>query len=421
MKLHRALRSLAFLALCAVAPLASGCSGDSGQSTDDITDVNHTNVERQSIGNCWIYAEASWAESMNLSATGKAFDISQSYWTYWHWFDQITNGEVSGEIETGGGFDVAREIVLDRGLMAETSFVKEDSTSEMSQRQHDALATINTELKTGRLKDASSRANGTLVRTVLDQAWQLTGSVTSRLTKVFGADGQKTFRTGASNKGATSIIKPSSFKVQYTERLTDPKKPTTKITTLDVAVDEWSEASYPGTGSDSQKRNFMIRMQKAAHDRQPIVITWDVDFNAMENNDPVLKGSFNLKTLKSAGGAGRQGGHMTVLEDYEAVTKMFGTLKAGETLDPTKPADKAKLDAALDPSTTISFIRIKNSWGALRDDRAFAPGFPGYHDLYMDYLNGPITWCPDVETTKTAANCKGSARPLQAMAFPPGY
>ena len=27
-------------------------------------------------------------------------------------------------------------------------------------------------------------------------------------------------------------------------------------------------------------------------------------------------------------------------------------------------------------------------------DRAAAQGFPGYHDLYMDYLNGPITWCP---------------------------
>ena len=38
-----------------------------------------------------------------------------------------------------------------------------------------------------------------------------------------------------------------------------------------------------------------------------MVITWDVDFNAMEGSDPVLRGSFNLTTLKKAGGAGRQG------------------------------------------------------------------------------------------------------------------
>src|SRR5262249_19358714 len=152
------------------------------------------------------------------------------------------------------------------------------------------------------------------------------------------------------------------------------------------------ETAYPTSGSASslasKRRSFQIRVQKALHDRQPVVLTWDVDFNAMENYDPTLRGSFNMTTLKRAGGPGRQGGHMTVLEDYEAVTKDFGTLKAGVTLDPTNAADKAKLDAALLSTTVVKFFRIKNSWGASRDDRAFAANFPGYHDLYMDYLNG---------------------------------
>jgi hypothetical protein len=417
--LKKLLRSLSFASALAFTPLLAGCGGsDVGSDSSDITDVNHTDVERQSIGNCWLYAEASWIESMHLTGTGEKFDISQSYWTYWHWFDQIVAEQVS-EIETGGSFWVAGDIVKQRGVMAEAKFVKEDSTSEMSTRQSSALSAMNTELKTGRLSTASSRRDRALVRKVLDDAWQLTSSVKGQMTKVFGKDYSKTLEdAGASTKG-TSVIAPSAFAVQYTERYSDPKVGTVVDTTLDVALDEWSEASYPS--SDSKRRDFQIRVQRALHDRQPVVITWDVDFNAMEGSDPVLRGSFNLTTLKKVGKAGRQGGHMTVLEDYEAITKEFGTLAAGVTLDPSVPSDKQKLDAALLPSTVIKFLRIKNSWGALRDDRASAPGFPGYHDLYMDYLNGPITWCPDVEGTKSASNCTGKTNPFDNVVLPPGY
>ena len=117
----------------------------------------------------------------------------------------------------------------------------------------------------------------------------------------------------------------------------------------------------------------------------------------------------------------RQGGHMTVMEDYQADTEEFGTLAAGVTLDPENEEDAAKLEAALLPSTTLSFIRIKNSWGGFRDDRASAPGFPGYHDLYLDYLNGPLKWCPDVTATKTDANCTGRQPGLRTVSLPPGY
>ena len=81
-----------------------------------ITDVNHTDVERQSIGNCWLYAQASWVESMHLTATGEAFDTSQSYWTYWHWFDEIKGG-FEDEISTGGNQWTSNALVKKRGLM----------------------------------------------------------------------------------------------------------------------------------------------------------------------------------------------------------------------------------------------------------------------------------------------------------------
>jgi hypothetical protein len=122
--------------------------------------------------------------------------------------------------------------------------------------------------------------------------------------------------------------------------------------------------------------------------------------------------------LGAAGGAGRQGGHMTVLEDYEIETVEFGLLKAGVTLDPANPADAEKLAAALDPSSTLKFLRIKNSWGALRDDRASAPGFPGYHDLHNSYLRGPIAWCSG---DQTGAACRGQETPFSNVVLPPGF
>jgi hypothetical protein len=416
-------RSLLLSAVLAIAPFAVGCVADDsvGSGSSDVTDVNHTDVERQSIGNCWLYAQASWVESMHLSATGVKFDISQSYWTYWHWYEQILEEGIS-EIETGGGFDIASDIVRKRGLITETKFIKEDAVGEMSSRQSSALTKINDELKNGRLKEMSARMDPALVRQVLDEAWALTSSVKGALTKAFGKDGQKTFLDTATTKG-TSIIAPSTFEAQYTERLTNSKAPTVKKTTLDVAMNDWSEAYYPTYGSklDSKRRDFQIRVQKALHDGAPVIITWDVDFNAMESTDATLRGSFNLTTLKKAGKAGRQGGHMTVLEDYQVDTKDFGTLAAGVTLDPNNPTDKAKLDAALLTTSTVKFFRVKNSWGAFRDDRSSAPGMPGYHDLYMDYMNGPIAWCPDVEGTKSSSNCTGTTAPFGSVHLPPGY
>lgn len=417
--LRSSLRSLLFCSL--LAPLAAGCGGGDDPASsavtgedEEIVDVNQTEVERQAIGNCWIYAHASWIESMNLSATGTAFDISQSYWTYWHWYDQIVNERVD-EIETGGFWTVANDIVLDRGVMPEKKFVKQDTLGEMSSQQSAALANINRELKEGTLNTVDARGDRLAVRKALDKAFNLPSSVKGQLTKAFGADGARTLRDGGTTKG-TAIIAPQNFKVRYTTP--SAQGPVVKNTTLDVAINEWRVASYPS--NDSSRRAFQIRVQKALHDRQPVIITWDVDFNAMEGSDPVLRGSFNMTTLKKAGKPGRQGGHMTVLEDYEAETKSFGLLKAGTTLDPSKAEDKQKLDAALDTSTTIKFFRIKNSWGAVRDDRASAPGFPGYHDLYMDYMNGPISWCPD-DTSTDKSSCFGKSVPFDSVVLPPGY
>ncbi|HPB95322.1 MAG TPA: hypothetical protein PKW66_05385 [Polyangiaceae bacterium] len=468
-----------------------------GQSQEAIVDVAHTPVERQSIGNCWLYAAATWVESMNLSyleaqpATGgehtcehlfceegekltngcmpaesdhaaclakiceedsyccetawdsicvkhvteerkcaaslcnappmgpapdlEPLDISQSYWTYWHWFDQIGGYMSDNEVSTGGSTWTSNAIMRDRGLMKGKDFVYADTQNEMSSRQSAALSRVNAALKNGELSTSEARRNGALVREVLDKAWELTDDVRAQLDQVFGKDGSQNLRSGASTAG-TNIIDANSLPVRYAKRVNG--KIEYKDTNLTEAIREWQNVRYPS--SSSGQREALIRMQRALHARQPVGITWNVDFNALENRHNERRGSFNMQTLKDMGRPGSQGGHMTVLEDYEAETEEYGVLAAGVTLDPNNPQDAAKLEAALLPSTKIKLLRTKNSWGGARPDRAFAPGFPGYHDLWMDYLNGPFKWCPD-EKNPTNENCRGETQGLREFLMPPGF
>lgn len=420
MRFLRLVRSSLVAAGLALTSLV-GCTTDTASTEDNVVDTKNTDVERQSIGNCWLYATASWAESLHLYATDQEFDISQSYWTYWHWFDEIVAG-YGDEIETGGGEDIAFGIIKKRGLMSEADFIQEDTVGEMSRRQATALDKINAELKSGgRLSTYTARTNKKLVRQVLDEAWGLSTDVRKQLDTAFGTGAGRTFQTNATIKG-TKILRAKDFKVRYPERITNKDVPTIKDTTLAVAMTDYRTVDYPSWGSDlaAKRRQFQIRLQRAMHDGAPVIITWMVDFNAMESGSGPLRGSFNKQTLDK-NGPGRQGGHMTVMEDYEVLTKEYGLLAAGTTLDPANPEDAKKLEAALLPSSEIKFWRIKNSWGAFRDDRSSAPGFPGYHDLYMDYMNGPITWCPSVEGAKNSSNCRGTTDPFENIVLPPGY
>jgi hypothetical protein len=414
------LAKLSLVALLALAaPFAVGCSSADGPSSDvetdddnEIVNVAQTDVERQSIGNCWLYAHATWIESMNLTATGKAFDTSQSYWTYWHWFDQIAGGFTT-EISTGGNWSTANNIIRKYGLMSEKDFVATDTTNEMSARQKSALDAMNASLKTGALKDSASRRNKALVRREMDKAWGLTPQVSTMLDNVFGASATRTFASTrpASNTG-TTILRGQDFPVSY------PSAPggVAQKKTLSQAIVEWRQVFY----STFDKRPFLLRVQNALHAAQPVIITWFVDFNALENRDNARKGSFSLTTLKEFG-AGNQGGHMTVLEDYQAKLPDGRLLEAGKTLDPKKPADAALLRSALDPKTDIQFLRVKNSWGGARPDRAFAPGMPGYHDLYLDYLNGPVKRCGEKDGHTDTTNCTSDHTPLQNVVLPPGF
>jgi hypothetical protein len=172
------------------------------------------------------------------------------------------------------------------------------------------------------------------------------------------------------------------------------------VRTVEDGLAAWRQVSYPS--NETGVRDFDRRWQKALHDNQPVVISWFVDFNALDS-----QGRFFAPPATP----GHQGGHMTVMEDYQAEVPGVGTFKAGELV--RDPAVKAQL---LGDDVKIEFIRIKNSWGNYRSDRMFV--LPGYHDLYMTYLRGPIKHCP--ETYTNVSECYDDV-PFNDIVLPPNY
>jgi hypothetical protein len=410
--------SLLPLVLASFAPLALACSQApdaddlAGATTDPIVDIDSSHVKRQSIGNCWIYATASWAESLIKQANpGEATEpnLSESYWTYWHWFDQIANGQVSDSVTTGGFYTTAAEIIARYGIMSEGDFIPSESDQERSLTQKSALAAINASLASGALKATASRRDRKLIRKELNTAFGLSDDVVSKMDALFGADVSKTLDRASIDTSQSTIKHAADFKAM----LRDPQTKAAHVGTLQDAIGTlsggsrtgkfaWQTADYPS--SDSDRRTTLARVQRAMQDGQPVLVSWYVDFNAM------VDGQFAAPPAT----VGKSGGHMVIVEDYQINNVPgFGTLPAG-TLE-TRPD---ALKAALSPQAQIEFIRIKNSWGTQIPDPHMIGA--GYFDLYMKYLNGPMKECTTNADESPTDNCWMDT-PLQSFVLPAGY
>ena len=104
---------------------------------------------------------------------------------------------------------------------------------------------------------------------------------------------------------------------------------------------------------------------------------------------------------------------MVIMYDYEVSNVPgYGTLPAG--VEETRPE---ALQAALSPDAEVKFFRVKNSWGTSRPDRGENALLPGYHDLYVTYLNGPIKQCDSSNTS----DCRWDIQPWWDVVLPAGY
>jgi len=415
--------SLSVVLAMAPATLLGGCTPSEDavspyedNVSDEIANVLQSAVKRQSIGNCWIYATLGWIESMNRSRTGVENNYSESYVTFWDWFAKITtgsgvtsrssNGVTSRTIETGGSWQLAASIIKQRGLMTEGDFIPDEATAEMSARQAAAERAINMALSDGgELATPEARRDGARVLNVLARAWNLSPSIMTTIKNVFGNAGERRF-DGYSNRATNTRTRakpPSSIQVRTVVRNGNT------ISTVDATLADvlpggrhaWRAFDYPGTWNPSARPEAMRRMLRALNADAPVIISWLVDFNALDST-----GTFRLSQLQMAGRPGRQGGHMTVLHDYQV------TLPNGRVIPAGQPASAADREAAL--TVMPDFLRVKNSWGVSRADRA---SMQGYYDLDLPYLHGPIAWVNESNPNGPHAQYA----PLNEMILPPGF
>lgn len=371
------------LGLTVVAPLTS-CSQQPSSSNILVTDVAQSQVKRQSIGNCWLYATASWLESSHLSATGNEINVSETYWTWWHFYNGLV-GSSSSTLQTGGSFGIARNIILSRGYLLENEFVPSEANSQMSGVQKQAETYLKTQMAAG----------GTLATA----AQRTPANVTAQLDIAFG-----------SNMAQAQQLAHSS------QSLVMGQAGNQALTLADALTTNspyrWRSFGYPriygqtavaDANTQAQRNSLMLRVMKALNDRKPVIVSLMIDFNALDIADATFKRS----TLEQAGTPGKQGGHMVVLEDY-VVDNVPGVGTIGE-------GDVSPELKQLALQGTLRFLKSKNSWGTNRPERGLTDGYTRFDSAY---LNGQLAWKVNEADANSAVSYYTT---LTDFTLPPGY
>ncbi len=349
-----------------------------------VTDVAHTQSKRQSIGNCWLYAAASWLESMELAYSNQTINVSESYWTWWHFYNQIVNNPYLEKLETGGSWNIARSIVQQRGFVMEEEFIPEESDQEMSIRQMQAEERINWELVYGGLKDPRERTPEN-VRKVLDAAFETnmaSAESLARRAEEVPLDRAEDGRV-LSLRDLISTRSPYGWREIYFPQV-------------------YGKNTLPDRRTELARKALWKRVFRALNDRQPVVISLMIDFNALNTRD----GSFTGERLTSKG-MGSQGGHLIVAEDY-TVTDVPGLGRIGR--GDVSPELKEKALEGM-----IESLVVKNSWGSNRPDRGIRNGITTFD---RRYLESQFPWKLDSDDPEAGVEWYTT---LSSFVLPAGY
>jgi hypothetical protein len=407
--LARVLRAAGSLAMVTAAACSPSSADEAGSADDAVTAIDMTPVKEQLVGTCWLYATAAWAEALHLEATRETINLSESYWTYWAFYDRIVRGEVdaTGWVEEKGSWGAAAEIIARYGMMNESDFIPEEAESPSSDRTVDAFNAILVSLSAGALSTPASRRDRALVRSELDAAFGLRAETIAQLDETFGKDGRKVFTaSGTIVPSGVPILRARDFVVAgsaagATRTLDDYVGRDLPETNADrrsgMAV--WKQVLYPAANStDAAKRAVLRRVQKSLHDGLPVIVSWRVDHAAVTAEGALRRPSAARAQTES---------HLSLITDYQASNVPgFGVLPVGA--QETRPE---ALQAALSDEAIVDLLRIKNSWGARERQASAIP--PGYHDIHRDYYNASFERCDGATCTNDRA--------LAYVILPSGY
>jgi hypothetical protein len=408
----------------AIAACASVLEDDAHALDSEVTAVENTSVKNQSIGTCWIYTAAGWTESLHKAATSRDVDLSEGYWTFWFWYEQITGGDIGnfsaastdGKTVVEAGFwGLTAEIMRRYGFMYEGDFIPDPDAK--AGRHASALRAINASLASGKLALAVARKDAKLVREELYAAWKLEGGVRADMENVFGrqldaaAPGASIApiddRVAAGPLGLTRVHAPHELPVigadgkaivTLSDVIGTPVPGRRLSDGARLGPEAWNDRRYAWPNTEAgqlRRRAFAKNVQDALNRRLAIPFLWWITSTA--RNGVYKVDGVNDKTLGAL--------HASLLVDYEVEdVPGFGTLRVGKR--ETRPA---ALEAALDDRSHVTFFRIKNSWGddpgwsaeekkqfgpdALQDAGSnkphYLPEMPGYNDLEVPFLDRP--------------------------------
>ncbi len=357
---------------------ALGCQKNT-DSDLNVTDVKHTEIKDQSIGNCWLYASAAWAESLHYTATGSKINISESYWMYWDWYEEILGNPHSQSMSTGGFFSDTKDIIARYDYMLEKDFIKEDAKEPLSKRQEEALAYMNQVLAPGGELSGTETRKPELIKKHLDKAFGV--DIAKVMSKVKPADKLKVGKDGRANVYLKDLVTNAPYMWQQVE------------------FPYISEATVNHQYVRDRQKDIIKRTLKAMNDGHPVIINLVVNRKGLDKTTSSFKGDL----IDGPGPEGETGGHMVLGEDY-----VVDNVPGHGTLGEGSMGPELKEAALLG---TLRYIKAKNSWGIPEEN----PDADGYFKFYADYLVEPH----DFRNPNTGRINRRSG--LQSVILPAGY
>jgi hypothetical protein len=252
---------LSFLSLVL---LLATCQPQSGYEAK-VTRVNHTPVKRQAIGNCWLYAHATWFESLLKQTTGEDINASESYWTYWDFYEKLLAKEAipEGELNTSGSWYRSSTIIRKYGWLEEGEFIAFEAADVMSMAQDCGEAYLIEQGKPGGTLADLNQRTPEIIRTELDKAFSCNGTIRFNMAGAFDRrrKAEDTLLSDVKSGQQSSLV----VWLNLCREISSP------------ADSAWGLYEGKKLGSPSELDGYKSmeqRIKKAWNDHQPLVLTF---------------------------------------------------------------------------------------------------------------------------------------------------